>query len=91
MERFLERLRRDLKARSFTPVPVRQVLIPKPGTGKKRRLGIPTARDRVIQAALELVLEPVLEVDFLPCSYGFRPGRRCQDAVEDLTWATIPA
>ena len=86
VQRFLERIRRDVKARVFVPVPVRQVMIPKPGTRKKRRLGIPTARDRVVQAALKLVLEPILEADFLPCSYGFRPGRRCQDAVEEIRY-----
>lgn len=86
VERFLESLREDLKARSFAPVPVRQVMIPKPGTGKKRPLGIPTARDRVVQAALKLVLEPIWEADFLPVSYGFRPGRRCQDAIEEIRY-----
>ena len=60
VQRFLERLRSNLKDRSFVPAPVRQVMIPKPGTRKKRRLGIPTARDRVVQAALKLVLEPIL-------------------------------
>jgi RNA-directed DNA polymerase len=74
---FLAELRADLKARRFAPLPVRERMIPKPG-GSKRRLGIPTVRDRVVQAALKLVLEPVLEADFQPCSYGFRPGRRAQ-------------
>ena len=86
VQRFLERLRSNLKDRSFVPAPVRQVMIPKPGTRKKRRLGIPTARDRVVQAALKLVLEPILEIDFLPCSYGFRPERRCQDAIEEVRY-----
>jgi RNA-directed DNA polymerase len=86
LPRFLEKLRSDLKDRSFRPVPVRQVLIPKPGSPRGRRLGIPTARDRVVQAALKLVLEPILEADFLPCSYGFRPERRCQDAVEEIRY-----
>jgi RNA-directed DNA polymerase len=82
---FLEQLRADVKARSFTPVPVRPAMIPKAG-GKKRRLGIPTVRDRVVQAALKLVLEPILETDFHPCSYGFRPERRCQDAIEEIRY-----
>ncbi len=82
---FLEQLRADIKARSFAPVPVRSVMIPKVG-GKKRRLGIPTVRDRVVQAALKLVLEPILETDFHPCSYGFRPERRCQDAIEEIRY-----
>jgi RNA-directed DNA polymerase len=57
-EAFLAEVRADLKARAFRPLPVRERMIPKPGTSKKRRLGIPTVRDRVVQAALELVLEP---------------------------------
>lgn len=80
-------LRTDLKARRFQPVPVRERLIPKAGgKGAKRyrRLGIPTVRDRVVQAALKLVLEPVLEADFQPCSYGFRPNRRAQDAIAEI-------
>jgi len=58
-------------------------MIPKAG-GKSRRLGIPTVRDRVVQAALKLVLEPIFEADFQPCSYGFRPGRRAQDAIAEI-------
>lgn len=76
-------LRDDLKARTFTPLPVRERMIPKTG-GKLRRLGIPTARDRVVQAALKLVLEPIFEADFKPCSHGFRPGRRAQDAIAEI-------
>ena len=59
-------------------------MIPKPGTVKRRRLGIPTARDRTVQAALKLVLEPIFEADFQPCSYGFRPRRRAQDAIAEI-------
>jgi RNA-directed DNA polymerase len=66
-------LRADLKARSFRPLPVRERMIPEPGTSKKRRPGISTVRDKVVQAALKLVPEPVFEAGFLPCSYGFRP------------------
>jgi hypothetical protein len=58
-------------------------MIPKPGTAKRRRPGIPTVRDRVVQAALKLVLEPIFEADFLPCSYGFRPKRRAHDAIAE--------
>ena len=58
-------------------------MIPKAG-GKLRRLGIPTVRDRVVQAALKLVLEPIFEADFQPCSYGFRPRRRAQDAIAEI-------
>jgi RNA-directed DNA polymerase len=74
-EAFLAELGADL--------PVRERMIPKPG-GKRRRLGIPTVRDRVVQAALKLVLEPIFEADFEPCSYGFRPKRRAQDAIAEI-------
>jgi RNA-directed DNA polymerase len=70
VESFLERLRESLKDRSFRPLPVRERMIPKAG-GKLRRLGIATIADRVVQASLKLVLEPIFETDFLPCSYGF--------------------
>jgi RNA-directed DNA polymerase len=89
-ESFLAELRADLKARRFGPLPVRERLIPKPGSGKLRMLGIPTVRDRVVQAALKLVLEPIFEADLLPCSYGFRPGRRAQDAIAEIHVFTSP-
>ena len=64
---------------------MRERLIPKPGgSGKLRKLGIPTIADRVVQAALKLVLEPIFEADFAPCSYGFRPKRRAQDAIAEI-------
>ena len=87
VEGFLGELREDLKARTFQPLPVRQRAIPKAG-GKVRYLGIATIRDRVVQASLKLVLEPVFEADFLPCSYGFRPGRRAHDAVAEVRHMT---
>ena len=83
VEGFLAELRADLKARAFQPLPARRRGIPKAG-GKVRYLGISTVRDRVAQASLKLVLEPVFEADFLPCSYGFRPGRRAHDAVAEI-------
>jgi RNA-directed DNA polymerase len=83
VEGFLGRLRSALKDRSFCPLPVRERMIPK-ANGSKRRLGIATIADRVVQASLKLVLEPVFEADFLPCSYGFRPGRRTHDAVAEV-------
>lgn len=83
-EWFLPGLREDLRARQFSPMPVRERMIPKPGTSKRRRLGIPTARDRTAQAALKLILEPIFEADFEPCSYGFRPRRRAQDAIAEI-------
>ena len=82
---FLEDLRAALKDGSFRPLPVRERKIPKPGgSGKLRTLGIPCIADRVVQAALKLVLEPVFEADFEPCSYGFRPMRRAQDAIAEI-------
>jgi RNA-directed DNA polymerase len=83
VEGFLAELRADLRARTFRPLPVRQRAIPKAG-GKVRYLGIATIRDRVAQASLKLVLEPIFEVDFLPCSNGFRPNRRAHDAVAEV-------
>jgi len=82
-ETMLAGLREDLKAGRFEPLPVKERMIPKAG-GKRRRLGIPTVRDRVVQASLKLVLEPIFETDFLPCSYGFRPRRRAQDAIAEI-------
>ncbi len=87
VEDFLDRLRSQLKDRSFTPLPVRERMIPKQG-GKQRRLGIATVTDRVVQASLKLVLEPIFEADFLPCSYGFRPNRRAHDAVAEVRLLT---
>lgn len=81
--RMLTDLREELKERRFRPDPVREVMIPK-ANGKKRRLGIASTRDRVVQASLKLVLEPIYEADFLPCSYGFRPRRRAQDAIAEI-------
>jgi len=82
---FLDDLRRALKAGEFCPLPVRERAIPKPGgSGKVRKLGIPVIADRVVQAALKLVLEPIFEAGFLPVSYGFRPGRRAQDAIAEI-------
>jgi RNA-directed DNA polymerase len=82
---FLEDLRAAVKDGSFRPLPVRERRIPKPGgSGKVRSLGIPTVADRVVQAALKLVLEPVFEADFVPVSYGFRPKRRAQDAIAEI-------
>ncbi len=78
VECFLAELREQLKARRFRPLPVRERMIPKPGSRKRRRLGIPTVADRVVQASLKLVLEPIFEADFHPCSYGFRPNRRAR-------------
>ena len=83
VEEFLGELRSQIKDRSFRPLPVRERMIPKAG-GKLRRLGIATIADRVVQASLKLVLEPIFEADFYPCSYGFRPNRRAHDAVAEV-------
>ena len=84
VEPFLTDLRHQLKTRTFRPMPVRERLIPKPGSRERRRLGIPTVTDRVVQASLKLVLEPIFEAGFQPCSYGFRPRRRAQDAIAEI-------
>ncbi len=82
---FLDDLRAQLKEGSFRPLPVRERKIPKPGgSGKVRALGIPVIADRVVQAALKLVLEPIFEADFEPVSYGFRPRRRPHDAIAEI-------
>lgn len=84
---FLEQIREELKARTFCPAPVRRVVIPK-ANGKMRKLGIPTVADRVVQAAVKAVLEPIVEADFKPCSYGSRPNRRAQDAIAEIQHMT---
>jgi RNA-directed DNA polymerase len=80
---FPGQVRDSLKSGEFRPVEVRRVLIPKGSTGKFRKLGIPTIADRVVQASLKLVLEPIFEADLKPCSYGFRPNRRAHDAIAE--------
>ena len=88
-QRLLGELRDDLKARRFVPARVRQKTIPKSG-GKIRSLGIPTVADRVVQSSLKLVLEPIFEADFKPCSYGFRPKRRAQDTIAEIHYLGSP-
>src|ERR1035437_5706588 len=80
---WLNGLRNDLRAKTYTPQAVRRVNIPKPGGGE-RPLGIPTIRDRVVQTAAKLVLEPIFEVDFDPNAYGYRPKRSAQDAIRKV-------
>jgi RNA-directed DNA polymerase len=81
LEENLENVSRALQDGRYRPQAIKRVWIPKPGSKEKRPLGIPTVRDRVVQAALRNVLEPVFEKDFADHSYGFRPGRGCKDAL----------
>jgi RNA-directed DNA polymerase len=74
-------LKEQLRTASYQPHPVKRVWIPKPGTNQKRPLGIPAVRDRIVQTALRMVLEPIFEHRFAEHSYGFRPGRGCKDAL----------
>jgi RNA-directed DNA polymerase len=81
LERNLKRLQEQLKAKTFEPMPVKRVYIPKPNSEKKRPLGIPTLLDRIVQEALRMILEPIWEADFSVHSYGFRPNRSTYDAM----------
>jgi group II intron reverse transcriptase/maturase len=82
--RLLDELAADLKEQRYRPLPARRVFIPKPGSSERRPLSIPTVRDRIVQAALRIVLEPIFEADMLDCSFGFRPRRSAHDALQVL-------
>lgn len=82
----LQRLAQELKSGAFQPQPVRRVNIPK-SNGKVRPLGIPSIRDRIVQEALRMILEPIYEADFSPYSFGFRPNRCTMDAIKCITWS----
>ncbi len=83
LEEWLNGLGDELRNRTYQPGPVRRVMIPKPGGGQ-RPLGIPTIRDRVVQTAAKLVLEPIFEADLEPCAYGYRPKRSAQNAIQEV-------
>src|SRR5712691_7005970 len=83
LEGWLSGIGKDLSAKTYQPQPVRRVMIPKPGGGE-RPLGIPTIRDRVVQTAAKLLLEPIFEADLSDSAYGYREGRSAQDAVEKV-------
>jgi RNA-directed DNA polymerase len=83
LEEWLSGIRNDLRAKTYQPQAVRRVMIPKPGGGE-RPLGIPTIRDRVVQTAAKLLLEPIFEADFDPDAYGYRPKRSAQDAIQKV-------
>ena len=83
LEEWLSDLRKELTAKTYRPAPVRRVMIPKPGGGE-RPLGIPTIRDRVVQTAAKLVLEPIFEADLEDSAYGYRPGRGGVDAIKEV-------
>jgi len=83
LEEWLGGLRKDVVAKTYRPEPVRRVMIPKPGGGE-RPLGIPTIRDRVVQTAAKLVLEPIFEADLDPAAYGYRPRRSGADAIKEV-------
>ena len=83
VEKWLAGLRAELRDRAYRPQPVRRVSIPKPGGGE-RPLGIPTIRDRVVQTAVKLVVEPIFEADFEPNTYGYRPRRSAAGAIKEV-------
>ena len=82
-DRYLAELQADLKVGNYRPDAVRRVYIPK-GDGKQRPLGIPMVKDRIVPAAMKLVMEPIFEKEFLPMSYGFRPQSGCKDALREV-------
>ena len=89
IDRLLDELSSELREGAYRPLPARRGYIPKPGTIEQRPLSIPAVRDRIVQAAAKIVLEPIFEADMLPCSFGFRPKRSAHDALQVLTDETF--
>ncbi len=89
VEMFLQRIRDELVTNTYRPTPVRRKEIPKDGGNKVRVLSIPSIRDRVVQGALKLILEPIFEADFQPGSYGYRPKRTAHQAVNRVAQAIV--
>jgi RNA-directed DNA polymerase len=83
LEEWLTGIRQELRNKTYQPQPVRRVMIPKPGGGE-RPLGIPSIKDRVVQTAAKIVLEPIFEADMEPSAYGYRPKRSAQDAIRKV-------
>ena len=88
LEHFLKEIQNELKSGTYYPERRRKVLIPK-SNGKKREFSIPTIKDRVVEGALKLILEPIFEADFMPGSFGYRPKKNPAEAVERIAEATI--
>lgn len=91
VEAFLAEIGQELHAKTYRPLPVKRCWIDKPGKPEKRPPGIPVIKDRVVQMAAKLVMEPIFETNFLPCSYGFRPGRDATQAICEIQRIIAPS